>query len=344
MYDVIVIGAGPAGCTAAKVLAESGRTVLLMERYKMPRYKSCSGQLIQKSLHLVQRYFGEPVPDSVTCAPSENRGMILTDAQGKTYAFEQEGRNVWRSTFDGWLAEKAAQSGAHVRDGVAVLSCEERDGAVQVVIKDESTRTERAKFVIVCEGVTGTVKRQLLGRPASCITTYQTFNEGSIDLDYRYFYAYLQPTLSEYDAWFNVKDNRLVLGVAVKDAKKAEHYYARFIAYMREKHNLRIDTQIKVDKWLMPHIRSGCTIDYSVGHILFAGEVAGFLNPMGEGISAAMESGYGAAKAVAAHYDNLDAVYADYKSAVRDLHRYMQRQWNFVANLTDAFGEMKMKK
>lgn len=54
MFDVIVIGAGPAGSTASKILAEKGFHVLLAERLKMPRYKSCSGQLIKKSLDLVQ--------------------------------------------------------------------------------------------------------------------------------------------------------------------------------------------------------------------------------------------------------------------------------------------------
>lgn len=50
MYDVIIIGAGPTGSTAAKVLAENGYTVLLTEKFKLPRYKSCSGQLIKKLL------------------------------------------------------------------------------------------------------------------------------------------------------------------------------------------------------------------------------------------------------------------------------------------------------
>ena len=54
----------------------------------------------------------------------------------------------------------------------------------------------------------------------------------------------------------------------------------------------------------MPHIRPGCHVDYGVGRILFAGEVAGFLNPMGEGISAGMESGYCAACAIMEHCDN----------------------------------------
>ncbi len=47
MYDVIMVGAGTAGCTASKVLAEKGYKVLLAEKFKMPRYKSCSGVLIK---------------------------------------------------------------------------------------------------------------------------------------------------------------------------------------------------------------------------------------------------------------------------------------------------------
>lgn len=342
MYDIIVIGAGPTGSTAAKTLAEKGYKVLLVEKFKMPRYKSCSGQLIKKSVDLVQRYFGEPVPDSTMCVPTENRGMIFTDNKGKSFRFEQAGLNVWRSSFDNWLADKAAQYGAEVRACTTALSCEEQNGIVTVTLKEETTYTEQAKYVINCEGVVGTLKRKLLGCKCQNITTYQTFNQGSIDLDYHYFYAYLQPELSEYDAWFNVKDNQLVLGVSVKDSSKVERYYTRFISYMKEKHNLRIDKKLKSDKWLMPHIRPGCAIDYGVGRVLFAGEIAGFLNPMGEGISAGMESGYCVAQAISQHLDNVDLVYDEYRESTAALHNYMKRQWSFVAGMTDTFKEMKL--
>lgn len=342
MYDVIVVGAGPAGSTAAKTLADNGYKVLLVEKFKMPRYKSCSGQLIKKSMDLVQEYYGEPVPTSAMCVPTENRGMIFTDDKGKSFRFEQDGLNVWRSSFDKWLADKAAQSGAEVRDHTAVLSCVEENGIVTVTLKGEQTYTEQAKYVIDGEGVVGTLKRKLLGGNPQYITTYQTYNQGSIDLDYHFFHAYLQPELSEYDAWFNVKDNQLVLGVSVKDSSKAEYYYTRFIAYMKEKHNLRIDKQLKTDKWLMPHIRPGCAIDYGVGRVLFVGEIAGFLNPMGEGISAGMESGHHVANAIMRHFDDLEAVYADYKENTAALHNYMKRQWSFVASMADTFKEMKL--
>ncbi len=363
MYDAIVVGAGPAGCTAAKMLAEKGRKVLLAEKCKMPRYKSCSGVLIKKSMDLVKTYFGEAVPASATCTPTQNRGMVFTDDKGKEYRFEQEGLNVWRSHFDGWLAKKAKESGAEVKDGVTALACTEKDGFVEVSLRGEDSVTECAKYVIDCEGVVGTLKRQIFGQipPASkrrmiardanqiaenpteesgYITTFQTFNEGSIDLDPHYFYAYLQPELSQYDAWFNVKDDLLVLGVSVKDMDVITNYYNRFIDYMKEKHHLHIDRQTKEEKWLMPHIRPGCHVDHGVGRILFAGEIAGFLNPMGEGISAGMESGYCAACALMEHFDDPESVREAYRKRTEELQAYMTRQWSLVGGMADTFSEM----
>lgn len=342
MYDVIVIGAGPTGCTAAKTLATNGCSVLLVEKFKIPRYKSCSGQLIKKALDLVHTYFGEAVPESVMCAPTKNRGMIFTDDKGQSFRFEQDGFNVWRSSFDKWLSDKAVQSGAELRDNTTVLSCVEENGVVTVKLKGEQTYFEQAKFVVDCEGVVGALKKKLLNCDLSYITTYQTYNQGSIDLDSQFFHAYLQPDLSEYDAWFNVKDDMLVFGVAVKDSSRIDYYYTRFLAYMEEKYNLRIDKQLKVDKWLMPSIRPGCAIDYGIGRVLFAGEVAGFLNPMGEGISAGMESGYHAANAIMRYFDDVNLIYDDYKKNTDAMHNYMKRQWNFVANMADTFKEMKL--
>ena len=86
-YDVIVIGAGPAGCTAAKILADHGKQVLLLEKFSMPRNKSCSGVLIEKTMNLVKQYMQVEIPAFVTCAPAENRGMVFTNDQGQTYYF-----------------------------------------------------------------------------------------------------------------------------------------------------------------------------------------------------------------------------------------------------------------
>ena len=49
LYDVAVIGAGPAGCAAATALATRGLTVVLLEKAVLPRYKTCGGGILPRA-------------------------------------------------------------------------------------------------------------------------------------------------------------------------------------------------------------------------------------------------------------------------------------------------------
>lgn len=344
MYDVIIIGAGPTGSSTAKELASKGYKVLLVEKLSLPRQKSCSGVLIKKSMDLVERYFGEPVPLHTQCAPNDNRGMIFTTDEGREYKFEQQGLNIWRAQFDYWLTQKAIEEGTKLRQDTSFISCEDKGGYVEVQLRGEDSYIEKCKLLIACDGAVSTVKRQVLGTPQNYIITYQNFCRGKIDLDYHYFYAYLQPHLSEYDAWFNVKDDYLIFGVAVKNPNKTEQYYNEFINYMHVNHNVHIESVERSERWIMPRILPGCKIDYGKGRILFAGETAGFLNPMGEGISCGMESGYELARAIETididtSYDE-NRLLAKYKENTNEIHDYMIRQWRFVARMSKTFEQM----
>ncbi len=146
----------------------------------------------------------------------------------------------------------------------------------------------------------------------------------------------------QYDAWLNWKDRLLVIGTAVKDGQKAAEYHEAFTGYLKREHHLTVDERLGIDRWIMPRVLPGCPVDYGAGRILFAGEAAGFLNPMGEGISAAMESGYQAAQAAAAHFDRPQAVLAAYREGTKPLFDYMKRQWHLTAGLSESFGEMRL--
>ena len=345
MYDVIIIGAGPTGSSAAKELASKGYSALMVEKFKMPRNKSCSGILIQKSIKLISSYFGCDVPPSVMCDPTDSKGMAFINDVGKEYCYEQDGLNIWRSSLDHWLAQKAVEAGVELRDDTTAIDCEEDNGHVKVKLKGNSEYMEQARIVIACDGAVGSIKRKLSGLSQSYVTTYQTFNKGTIDLDPHYFYAFLQPQFSEHDAWFNVKDDYLIFGVSVRDTSKIEHYYSTFIEYMESKYNARIEMQERTERWIMPHIIPGCPVEYGKGRVLFAGETAGFLNPMGEGISAGLECGYAAAQAIQSvdMSEGLDvqALHLIYKDNTASLKTYMERQWRFVANMSDKFSQYK---
>ena len=341
IYDAIIIGTGPSGSTAAKILSEKGHSVLLLERQKLPRYKSCSGCLIKRTMDLVQDYFGKSVPQSVMCTPFENKGMIFIDDKGKQYDFPQSGLNVWRSEFDFWLTKEAVAKGAELRDESSVVSLDITSDNVTVKIGGKNPCTEKARFVIDCEGVISVIKNSILNIKQSFITTYQTFNEGNINLDLQYFYAYLQPELSDYDAWFNVKDDMLVLGVSAKNPEKIPTYYKNFLTYMKEKHGLVISSQKKEEKWLLPQITPDFHIYYAKGNVFFCGEAAGFLNPMGEGISCGMESSYYLANSMHDFFEDAQKIETSYNEGSKPVLERMIRQWKFVGSIADTFSEMK---
>ncbi len=332
--DLAIVGAGPAGCTAAYTAAKAGMRVCLVERCALPRYKSCSGMLIAKAIQRIRAYYGQDAPVATTCcAPIRNAGMVFTDECGKEYRFESAGLNVWRSELDAWFAAQARAQEAQILEQTPVARCVPTQSGVELT----TARGDRieARRAILATGVSA------LGGQASYIYTYQTYCEGTVRLDPHYFYAYLQPEFSDYDAWLNVKDGQIVFGVASPSKARLAAYHERFAEYLRERHGLRVTKTLRVDAWAMRRIAPGCATNYGDGRMLYAGEAAGLLNPMGEGVSCALESGYAAARAVMTGGD--DAQVADaYRERLQDTVAYMRRQWHLTGRLSERFAAMQL--
>lgn len=355
MYDVLVIGAGPAGCIAAKKLGESGYKVLLTEKMSLPREKSCSGILIPKSIQIVENEFGK-IPESVFSHPPVNKGIIINSAHGKEYRFESEGYNIWRNLFDQWMSLNAENAGCTLQTLTSATGCEEKEDHVKVTFtrmpagnsKRGSKKGkpeifhEKARMVIACDGASSRIRKDLLNSPQDYVITYQTFCKGSITLDHGFFHAFLDPQFSQYDAWFNVKDEYLIIGVGVKDASLMKHYHSKFVSHLKSKYNAQIESFERDEVGLMPHITPDFRVDLGKGRVLFAGDAAHLLNPLGEGISSALASGYSAAEAVKTEYDfegsmNPAKVLDRYESYLKGDIEYMMRQWRFLGTISPEF-------
>ncbi len=228
----------------------------------------------------------------------------------------------------------------------SLVSCEEKEDHVAVKLKSSGTYCEEAKIVIACDGANSKVKRDLVKRGLlktenRHIITYQTFCRGTVDLDSKFFHAYLDPRFSQYDAWFNVKDDLLIFGVGVKEASLIKDYHSVFLSFMASKFNAKIQSFVKGEIGLLPCIMQGYNLDLGRGRILFAGEAAGFLNPMGEGISSALITGKAAAESVVYLHEkgNLNLKLLDlYKNNIANEKGYMMRQWKFLATLSPRFS------
>jgi geranylgeranyl reductase family protein len=173
-WDAIVVGAGPAGSTAAWRLATDGATVLLLDRARFPRDKPCGGAVVGRSRELVPVPL-EPVVEDVTTV-AELRfgyGRTLERTAARPLALMTQ-----RLRLDQYLAERAAEAGADFRDGVRVTGIELAADEVTVAVNGERLR---GRTLVGADGVNGVSARALgLGE----IESYGVALEGNLPYEH----------------------------------------------------------------------------------------------------------------------------------------------------------------
>ncbi len=157
MHDVIVSGAGPAGSYIACLCARKGLDVLLLEKGHLGRKKCCAGGLLERSLRAMD---GISLPGSLV--EQELTGFSFV-VQGERFPFRLQrplGVMVRREAFDLYLAQSAEKAGAHVSDGVKVLSAKEE--ADRILVRTSKGEME-AKYLAIAEGASSPLTNSLMG-------------------------------------------------------------------------------------------------------------------------------------------------------------------------------------
>jgi geranylgeranyl reductase family protein len=153
-FDAIVVGAGPAGSTAAYLLAEGGAKVLLLDRQRFPRDKPCGGGLTYRAVRQLPVSVDPVVEDVVDRFELglRYRKRFERGGQGPLVLMTQ------RKRLDAHLAEEAVAAGADFRDGLRVTALEQEDDAAIVRFDGAAAR---APVVIGADGVNGVTARAL---------------------------------------------------------------------------------------------------------------------------------------------------------------------------------------
>ncbi|MEN6513078.1 NAD(P)/FAD-dependent oxidoreductase [Methanoculleus sp.] len=115
--DVIVVGAGPAGSTAARYAAEKGLDVLLIDKKKEIGVPVCCGEFNAAPAVLAEALPNAPgIAELFSIDPGliqrVIRGFVVTSPKGREYEFDLSGYTVNRDAFDRYLADAAVCAGA----------------------------------------------------------------------------------------------------------------------------------------------------------------------------------------------------------------------------------------
>ncbi len=163
-FDVIIVGGGLAGLTAAYLLAKEGLEVILIERGGFCGAKNMTGgRMYGHSLEKVIPGFAEEAP--VERKITKERISFLTSDGGTTIDYVSDKLNlspsysVLRSRFDQWLAGKAEAEGAMIVPGIRVDDVVKQDGKVVGIVAGEETML--ADVVLLADGVNSLLAQKL---------------------------------------------------------------------------------------------------------------------------------------------------------------------------------------
>lgn len=129
-FDAVVIGGGPAGATAAFLLARAGRSVAVLEKAAFPRGKVCGEFIAASGL----RRAG--LPEAACSAPIRRLELWAGRAALGAPLPSPHARAVARETLDAHLLERAARAGAEVRQPAKALRIFRRNHGIGVITQD----------------------------------------------------------------------------------------------------------------------------------------------------------------------------------------------------------------
>ncbi|MFF1379053.1 geranylgeranyl reductase family protein [Streptomyces sp. NPDC058308] len=290
VWDVVVVGAGPAGASAAYAAAVAGRTVLLLEKADIPRYKTCGGGIIGPSRDSLPPGFELPLRDRVYAVTFALDGKFTRTRRSRQMLFGL----INRPEFDQQLVEHAQKAGAELRTGVTVARVEQHGPDVPdrrtVAVVLQGGETVLARAVVGADGSASRIGAHVgvkldqvdLGLEAE-IPVPETVAEdwaGRALIDWG-------PMPGSY-GWVFPKGDTLTVGVisARGEGAATKRYLEDFIARLGL-------------AGFEPSVSSGhltrCRSDdspLSRGRVLVCGDAAGLLEPWTrEGISFALRSG-----------------------------------------------------
>ncbi|HDM23106.1 MAG TPA: NAD(P)/FAD-dependent oxidoreductase [Methanomicrobia archaeon] len=301
--DVLVVGAGPSGSMTAKILAEEGVDVILIEQKKEIGYPVQCAEGVNKFLFRDTGIKKDPsfIEQRIdgTVIYFHNEEYVLTGEQWKGYTLD-------RRRFDKFLAENAQHAGAKILTSARAIGLKKRESGWIVKIKLSGKPMEiETKIIVGADGF-----RKSVGKWAGLAKEWRT-DEYSKCLQYTVpcqdmqeknkFHIVFDENFPSGYGWIFPKRCKVNIGVGVSpksNVKKALQYFLKH----------PITKQLVGDNVVINEIRGGkiptCgpkSKDEVVGDgIIIVGDAAGMVEPVtGEGIAPSMISGISAGETIA---------------------------------------------
>ncbi len=346
-YDVLIVGAGPGGCSAAWRLAGRGYRVLMVDRETFPRQKICGDGIAPRAVHALYQM---GLRDQLEGRYQVIEGVRFYSTYGGVCEarypmgghFPDHAYIVPRLEFDDMLVKQVRSRGAELWEGCEVLApLPATAGRVPgVVVEKEGRRLEiGAKFIIAADGPSSVVGKSLgllIHDPRYLGVSVRCYMRGAKDVD-PFLGIYPENAIMPNCGWiFPVDAETVNVGVGAmlyairKKNMNLNRVFEDFITKTRYAAEKLRDAE-PVDKLRGAQLRVALRGSRpGTGNVLLVGDAASMTNPIsGEGISYALESGKLAGESVLASLEaGTEDAFPRYERSLREKYDiYFRNGW-----------------
>lgn len=328
-FDAIIIGGGPAGGLSACLLAGAGVRTALIEKEKLPRYKTCGGGLVVRAVDQI------PFEISDVVARELDRIHIVENELNLEFFIQDKFpviRMVMRKDFDNLLVQNAEVKGCEIYDSLHATDLEISEEQVRVKTGKQNFT---AKYLIASDGATGLTSR-LFNKAKKCkkvpALEYEIYTDtetqNSLFNSARFDFG----IIPEGYGWVFPKKKHLSIGIASMSNGKVD-LKNKLSDYLL---NLGIDQNSKSEKhgFVIP-MRNGSVNSTLENRIFFCGDAAALADPItAEGISNALLSGKLAAESIIAEFGSPKSAANLYETKLSD---EILRELKFAKFLAGVF-------
>lgn len=351
-FDVIIVGVGPAGSTAAYLLKKQGLDILIIDKEKFPRTKLCGGLLTYKTLKILNKLYGE------TLQTLKDKGVINYISYSYELKTQSETWNagytaipavlVDRTVYDNYLLNYSINIGVETLFGDRVVDVD----PINKIITTTHGKKLKAKIIIGADGVNSVV-RKAIGKPiydskkwkrnlATGLEVIIPKTDVNLEVSGPMIYFDIVPWGY---GWIFPNNNNLVVGVGCLSPQKLNlsGQLDKMLATLQF-------SGLKQKKLGHPIPYGNFLKNPASGNILLIGDAAGFVDPlMGEGIYYAHRSAEIAANSIRYTFEiNSEARLAEIyiksvrKNIISELNAIKKLRW-LIFSAMDIFGIKALK-
>ncbi len=323
MYDVIIIGAGPAGSVLAKELGKHFSVLLIdQRRFTGPAYakgtEKCCGGLLDPSAQQAFASLKIALPVRVLQSPQVFSIRALDFDNQKERYYPKHYLNIDRVELDRYLfAGACEEKGVTALEETTFLGYQEEEDAVEVKVRRKGScgqQSFRARYLVGADGAASAVRR-IKGQdpgmfcPAREYACLQQWFE--TDRDSPYFVAAFDRYVTDFYSWMIPKNGRVIVGSAIPKSRDVRFKFTVLKAELMQAGFALGEPVYESGAVLLRPWPYG-SVDSGQGRVLLIGEAAGLISPSSaEGVSYAVRSAVCLARAfeehgkrgVAAEYD-----------------------------------------